>query len=569
MRRKIIQTAMLVMLLAALLTLPAQILSAGQRADDSADAEHMIKPMLAMLEQSPQEKADAAIEPVLDIEDAWAIEDTREEREGTPLILGMRNGESELGYDADSRTFYCTLGLDTGDDWPELALYAQGAEDADSLRIAWIDDYTYDYCSDAIRDGYRYELLAYTDTQYAYVGVVFTGLPTVTLHVHGGADALGNEYTPARVSVSSAENEAINSGAWVHLRGGNSAKPIDKKSYRVEFHGLSDKGDKKTAYSMLGMEADTDWLLIGNAQESTAIRNHLCWKMWSMWNEDGDAPAQLESRMVELFVDDAYMGLYQVLPRIDVEEEIVRMGGNLQTDTAARIIVGINVDEYPVLNRKQESNLWIEHRYEFRNRHERTFERIEDYAELMKTGDNALPDEEFARLAEQRIPARELLSYFLFSQVCGLGTDNIFNNLYVWTINREDGYVYYVSPWDMDLSLSIPEGGKEAEQGESLEMSFSLPCRMLNLDVNHCRETMWEIWQEKRELISEDALYEWIMGTTEEINASGAYAREAEKWYGEAAQLQGADLLYYTAARVKNVENSLRVLWPAENMPEL
>ncbi len=565
MRRRIIKTALTVALLLALMGPLARMLSAGQEAADANDARHRIAPMLAMLAQSPRQQAHAPVEPLMEIERVWEIEDARREAEGA-LVVGMRNGNSELGFDAASATFYCTLGLDGGDDWPELSLWAQGA---DGLRVAWVDDYTYDFRSDAVREGYRYELIAYTDTQYAYVGVVFTGLPTVTLHVHGGADALGNTYTPARVSVSSAAHEAIDAGAWVHLRGGGSVKPIEKDSYRVEFHDVTSRGDEKTARSVLGMPADTDWLLIGNAQERTAVRNHLCWAMWRAWNAGSDAPAQLESRLVELFVDDAYMGLYQLMERIDIEKELAAMGGDLQTDTVARAIVAANIDEYPVLDRKATSNLWIEHRYEARNRHARTFARIEDYAALMRTGEGTLTDEAFAQLAARRVPARELISYFLFSQVCGLGTDNIFNNLYIWTLGSGGDYVYIVSPWDMDLSLAIHLEGREAERGEGLEMSFSLPCRMLDLDVCDSRAWLWAIWQEKREtLLSDDALYAWIMDTEEAVCASGAYARETQRWYGEAEAFPGASMLYYTMARVKNVEQALRATWPAEHMPQ-
>ena len=129
--------------------------------------------------------------------------------------------------------------------------------------------------------------------------------------------------------------------------------------------------------------------------------------------------------------------------------------------------------------------------------------------------------------------------------------------------------MYYVSPWDMDLSLSIPTEGMEVEKGESLEMSFSLPCRMLDLNVDHARDIMWEIWQEKRaSVISDDGLYAWIEGLGETILASGAYARETEKWYGEAKELATGSILYYTMSRVKNVENGIREIWPAQNMTQ-
>ena len=569
MRKNLIATLLMVALLVVLLVPLSWLLSIGLDAAEMSDADHMIQPMLDMLAQSPKMQAQVPVEPVMDIEDAWTIEDTREELWEMPLVIGMRDKENELGFDAQSNTFYCTLGLDDGEDWPELALFAQGAQGKENLRVAWIDDYTYDYRSDAIREGYRYELLAYTDTHYAYLGIVFTGLPTVSLHVHGGADALGDAYTPARVNIASTEHEAINASAWIHVRGGGSIKPIDKESYRIEFHDYTNRGDEKTARSVLGMSADTDWLLIGNAQEPTAIRNHLCWEMWRMWNEGASMITPLESRLVELFVDDEYMGLYQVLERIDIPQEIIRIGGSAQTDTVARCIVGVNIDEYPVLNRKEEANLWIEHRYAARDNYKRTFARIEDYVRLMLTGEQALSDEEFVALAQKRVSTREMISYYLFSQVCGLSADNIFNNLYIWALDSKEGYMYYVSPWDMDLSLSIPTEGMEVEKGESLEMSFSLPCRMLDLNVDHARDIMWEIWQEKRaSVISDDGLYAWIEGLGETILASGAYARETEKWYGEAKELATGSILYYTMSRVKNVENGIREIWPAQNMTQ-
>ena len=127
MRRKTIEAAVMVMLLVTLLIPLARTLSAGQRSPDN-DADRMILPILEMLDQSPQVNAQTEVEPILEIEEVWAIEDTREEIGGGSLILGMRNGEDELGYDAGTQTFYCTLGLNGGDDWPELTLYAQGAE---------------------------------------------------------------------------------------------------------------------------------------------------------------------------------------------------------------------------------------------------------------------------------------------------------------------------------------------------------------------------------------------------------------------------------------------------------
>ena len=163
------------MLLAAVLlvlAMPLAVLMADSITEDAEFSEWIMSLMNA------SEEYGEPVLPLMDIEQVWNIEDTRTEATER-MVTRMFNGVEVLGYDGLSDTFYCTLGLDDGEEWPQISLTALGAE---GLQVAWIDDYTYDWCSEAIEENYRYELLAYTDTQYQYIGVVFTGLPIVTIH---------------------------------------------------------------------------------------------------------------------------------------------------------------------------------------------------------------------------------------------------------------------------------------------------------------------------------------------------------------------------------------------------
>jgi len=125
------------------------------------------------------------VAPVMDIEEIWAIEDARQESE-TPLITALENHGMPLGYDALENTFYCTLGMGHEETWPDIHLTAPGAE---GVELVFVDDYSYDWCTDAIRDGYAYQILAYTDTEFSYTQVIFTSLPIITL-------AAGQYITP-------------------------------------------------------------------------------------------------------------------------------------------------------------------------------------------------------------------------------------------------------------------------------------------------------------------------------------------------------------------------------------
>ena len=562
-RKKLLGAAVLVMVLVLVLVPLTHLLSIGQGAVDANDADHMVKPMLAMLAQSPQMKANTAVEPMLELEDAWAIEDTREECWETPLVVGMRNGESELGFDRESNTFYCTLGMEDTGDWPEIALFAQGAQGAQNLRVAWIDDYSYDYRSDAIRDGYRYELMAYTDTQYAYFGVVFTGLPIVTLHVHGGEEALGEEYIPARTSISSADHEAINSGAWVHLRGGGFVKEYPKWSYRVEFHEMTPTGDDKAMRSVLGMPADTDWLLIANAADGTCSRNELAWQLWRDWNPDGKAFMLQQSQMVEVFLDDEYVGLYQVMQRINEEAEIVRMGGNLGTDYVARVIKDLNIGDKPVKDWMELTQFWAELRYAPQGMFNvKAFDKFLPYIYMNDQDGKLLSDEEFAKVCAEVMDVRELLEYFLFIQTAGLCHDNVFNNVYMWALRDGDHFTYYLSPWDMDLAFTKMLGFVE----DTINLYHKQTWRMLDMNIGGAQDILWEIWNEKRQtLVTDDAMYVRFENFQEMINRSGAYLRETEKWQGGARELDLREIQSFAIEHLHTIDRQLSQFWPHEN----
>ncbi len=560
MKKKLLGTLVLVLALVAAMAPLSLLLSRG--AQDALDAAESVEPMLDLLAGSPTYCANVPVAPLMALEDAWAIEDTRRESDA-PLVAGMRNGDQELGYDAASQTFYCTVGMETGETWPELALFAQAESGVSGLNIAWIDDYAYDYAHDAVRSGYRYELLAYTDTAYAYVGLVFTGLPLVVLEVAGGTDVLGEEYTPARMAVSGAGHAGINSGAMVHLRGGGFVKEYPKLSFRVELHTLSSTGDKKNDLGVLGMPADSDWLLIANAADSSCARNELGWSIWRDWNADGNGFMIQQTRMVEVFVQDEYVGIYQLMQRIRPAEEIARMGGNPNTDLCARVIKDVNIEDKPVIDLMERVNFWAELRHAPQGMSaERAFAQFEPYWQMNVQPFSSAPrlsDEEFSSIAAQCTDVEEMMDFFLFLQAAGLGYDNWFNNVYMWALRDGDHYVYHLSPWDMDMAFTKMLGFEQ----DTLNLYPQQAWRMLDLDVNGSRETMRAIWNEKRStILTDDAMYQRVDDFEQMLNASGAYLRESEKWYGGAVEANLSEIRAFAVSHLSTIDLELERMWP-------
>ena len=360
--------------------------------------------------------------------------------------------------------------------------------------------------------------------------------------------------------------EPIDSVSLVHTRGGGYDVGFDKFSYRVEFHQLSAAGQEERAeIGVLGMEPDTDWLLLCNSQEPTAVRNELCWELWRRWNEGKEQYAVLQTRLVEVFVQDEYKGLYQLCQRIDPEEEIVRMGGNLNTDAVIRLIRPARDTGRPVLDHMHDYTVAYELRYKPRNMSvKKGFSLMWAY-EILNYHEPWVEDSEIIKLAGRCVDVEQIMDYYLFAQACSLGGDNVFNNLYIWFHKDPDGeYRLHLSPWDMDRSFDVESVFGEPDD---LDLQMGMPRRLLDIDALGARALMHENFAEKRAtILSDDALYQMIDDLQNYVNSTGAYLRESAKWRGGAKQLDLTEISIGTIEHMTTIEYYLKELWPRNDL---
>ena len=295
------------------------------------------------------------------------------------------------------------------------------------------------------------------------------------------------------------------------------------------------------------------------------MRNYLSFDMWKRWNENGSTLMQMDSRLVELCVNDEYVGIYQIMQRVRPEMEIRHAGGDLDTDCLVRLVTAVNVGEKPWVDMREEAGIVAEYRYGANGNARRAFEYFENYALLNRRGEGQIDDVLFEELVTRHVDIDDVISYYLFMQACGLVSDNALNNLYIWTFVDDDNYVYRFSPWDMDRGFPTPKYFDGYEIFERFNTTMVMPRRMLDLNVGNSREKIWKLWEEKRNtLLSDEALYAWMMDMEEWINKSGAYRRESERWHGDAEELNLSGVLHYALEQMEIVENSMNEAWPLE-----
>ena len=446
--------------------------------------------------------------PVREIEEIWALEDAREESE-EPLVTRLFCNGAEAAYDAESNTFYCTLGLENGEEWPEIEL-TTAKNVGGGLTLCFVDDYAYDACADAIREGYAYQIMAYTDETYSYSDVVFTGLPIFSLHT---AEEITTEDTPAALNLAFGNGERLEANARAHLRGNASLVRLDKHSYKVEFTRTED-GKKKILQNVPGLGQTDEIILLAMGFDPNMVRDRLSWSMIErIWPKD-EAFAPVGREYVEVFVNDAYQGAYLMMVPFDRRAEIEKAGaGSAQRDSLYRSVIAA-VDKGRPIDEGYELFIAPDA--------ENPFAGLQTYLRL---DDGEMDDETFCREAAAHIDVPSLMRYTLLVQGMAL-CDNIFNNMYVWAHETAAGVVYRFIPWDMDLSW-------EKEPGAYWDcwMIDALACRVIELDVSGARAELAAQWRQMSEAgFTIDTVREELALYQHELTDSGAFLRDAERW---------------------------------------
>ena len=482
------------------------------------------------------------VQPVMEIEEIWAIEDTREES-GMPLVTRLLNHGAELGYDARENTFYCTLGMGNGETWPELHLTAPEAR---GVSLAFADDYRYDWCEDAIREGYPYQIFAYTDEVFSYAQIVFTSLPIVTLTADAAIEA--HRDIAADVTVSWAGEREIVSPGRAHKRGATSLNKTPKNGIKVEF--TRGKAEGKTLIDMPFLGMTDEMTLIACSIDPLMIRDRLSWDMYNEFADDDEPFGDMGTRYIELFVNDDYQGVYLMMQQYDYAEEMaLEDKGAPLSDTYYRTVDGvIENPERPVIM----DHLGHSYEQHYAPPGETDFQSIRPYLDLIAEEDDAA----FSRKALELLDLDSVIRYALFIEACGM-TDNEFNNLGIWAHYADGSVRYSFVPWDLDVSWGLDDG-----RDSEIWYSFDLFNRMLRLDcggVVRCRTL--EIWRELRETaFTDENMNEFMAAYEEALNASGAFYRNALRWERSHESLDTYEIYAYAISRFEMMDRRIEEL---------
>jgi len=479
------------------------------------------------------------VEGYKEIEEIWAIEDAREESE-TPLVTKLFNHGMEIGYDQIENTFYCPVSLDYKESWPEIHLTAP---DAKGVSICFVDDYTYDFCADALWDSRMYEILVYTDTHYSYAYMVFTGLPQVILESE--QELLPHEDVPVSFAMTTAEGECIETYARAHERGDTSLRATPKHGVKVEFTRKAD-GRKKTQVQMPLLGTTDEFILLSGSMDDQLIRDFLSWKLYGGISQESETMGSRDVHYVEMFVNDRYQGVFLIMKPYDYADEMAKAGMLAPERDSLYRLAGRSVYEFDKPLAQDHRNIYYEQHYGPEGTE--PFAPLAAYLDLFAEEDDAL----FCEKAEKYLDLDSVIRYALLVQACGM-TDNEKNNLYIWANMTEGGPVYRFSPWDMDSSF-----GKNDEENSEVWYEFELFDRLLELDCGGARSRLAAIWKQMRETaFSDENLTGLIEEYTRLMNDTGAFYRDALRWSKDYTYADAYNIQAYVMARMQMMDRRI------------
>lgn len=398
----------------------------------------------------------------------------------------------------------------------------------------FVDDYTYDWRSEAVAEGYAYQVLAYTETAFGYFDLVFTGLPIVQL----AAEApITSEDTQVQFTFSVFGETAQSTPARAHLRGDRSLSWKPKGGYKIEFTRGGDSG--KVPQHVAGLCETDEIILLPLAIDSTMMRDRLSWDIVSMAFDPDESFGGLPNQYVELFVDGRYEGVYLMMTPYDIGEEMRKEGQEtIFRDSLYRVTSLEMEKDRPVLPDPTSPETGFELFYAPSAAH--GFDGLQEYLTLMTEEDDA----KFTQKALACLDLDSLLRYTLIMQL-GCMVDNAGNNLYIWAHSQGGQTRYRFAFWDMDLTWGL-YAGDEGDRWVELPVAD----RVIALDVGGARSRIGEIWADlQRRGVTEETIDALVTQYVHELGDSGAYARDAQRWKKGGFVPDGYEIVGFASAR--------------------
>ncbi|HBN47217.1 MAG TPA: hypothetical protein DD401_06410 [Prevotella sp.] len=328
---------------------------------------------------------------------------------------------------------------------------------------------------------------------------------------------------------------------------GNSSLRYEKKSFTVKL--VDGRGEACDA-NLLGLRNDDTWVLDAMAIDRLRMRNRV---NFDVWNDMSRTPYQTDydqrngtvGLFVELFVNGHYHGLYCLTDKVNRKLlGLKKAKVSAQGDTIVRgVLYKGNVwSSATMLNGYETVDMGQTEWNGWELAYPDELPGPTSYGPLMRFIDycSKTTDQQLVSGVSQRFYMENLRDYVVFLLSQGIW-DNLFKNAYLSVPNIQKGERMLITPWDLDYSLGGRWNGDYTDimDYDRLLYSTSLVSRLWRGNLAAFKSLVSDRWKELRgNILSPVTLDARLDAYTDQLDKSGAWRREYDKWNGNPVPLK-------------------------------
>lgn len=352
------------------------------------------------------------------------------------------------------------------------------------------------------------------------------------------------EYTDGQIEIVEPQGNAGAESGSVYLckvkyRGASSMR-YEKKSFAIK---LYDENWKNLDANLMGIRETNKWILDAMAIDRIRMRNRVCFDIWNEYSKtpyttDYDGRNGTEGRFVEVFINGNYHGLYCLTDKI--ERKLLGLKKPKEQADGSVSIKGVLYKcnswcEAAFLNGYDDEPMNQEEWNHWELQEPDDYPCVASWTPLKELIDfcHGSSKADFAANYKEHFYKDNLIDYGLLVLSFSI-IDNMLKNVFLSTVNIEDGQRFLITPWDLDASLGGMHNGDYNTTLPTLQLLFNWARPYYRLDrekADNFVPDMRERWiQLSESVMSRSNVYRKLDNYARQLMLSGAWQREYDKW---------------------------------------
>lgn len=380
--------------------------------------------------------------------------------------------------------------------------------------------------------------------------IQFTFLPLVKLEGEFGYD-----YEYGKVTIADPDEQVDHYllPAKIKWRGGTTnTDDKHKRNYNIKFD---------TDIQLFNLRKDNNWMLDAGQPDVFRMRNKIAMDLWNDMahkpyyaDKEPDALNGVRGRMVEVFLNNEYRGIYNFSEKMDRKQlKLKKVKSNVIHGVLYKGVSWNNTsmnDSIYNYDNYSETLMGYEVKYPEPGDDCDTT----DWKPLIDANNKILilcyNDEEFEKQIEEWLDVPVMIDYSIFlSSVNAL--DNSGKNMYWAIYDKEYSNRMTLAPWDLDCTFGQRWGGTLINEENDLTSPYYFSdviiagffnfYRTNALNFNYRLNERYQELRQNGNILSTDSLLQRIKKYYNIIKKSGAAQREIYKWSGD-SDIKGEEI---------------------------